>query len=286
MPRSERYHYLYETIDALKTLRACALTCRAWTPRTQLHMFRILCIRCSPNTRGDINNFRSLLARAPALTSLVTTVVAKASKGENSTLHTIPIILPPLLARLTFLRLSGGLFYPALRTFPAMRRFTSVTKLSLFGVTFCSPQDLRRTVDSFKALLILEIVNIAWQPRPSSSPSSDIPTPRFYYARSALQLKELSITSDRAWLVDPRSVQALEWLPRSSILSSLTALYLGSTMILDARLLAVVELALKASARSVEHVDLCFGPEVEFSRGALHLRSNVATYIDPKMHEF
>ena len=90
-PEFDNLYKLYEDDFALATLRSCSLTCRSWTPRTRLHLFRILRVRCSPNTEGDINGVCSLLANNPALTSFVTTLIARPIPDKPSSLHTISV---------------------------------------------------------------------------------------------------------------------------------------------------------------------------------------------------
>ena len=263
LPPAEWYHTLYNDTQALETLRACALTCRAWTPRAQLHMFRALRIKCTPNVPGDINDFRSLLARVPALATSVSTVVAISAAYRPSTLHTIPLLLPQLVPRLSYLRLAYGLFYPPPGVFPSMRRFISVTRLMLWEVTFHSVHDLRRTVNAFRALQTLEISYISWHE--SLSPTNTL-YQALSYPASAVRLRDVLIIAGNTWLRDPRSVQFVLWLAKSGALSSLTALRLDSAMILDAGMLAAVEMAIYAAAGAVEEMLLTVGPETVCSK--------------------
>ena len=262
-PGFDGSHRLYADGDALKSLRACALTCRAWTARARIHMFRNLRILCALNIDGNTADLSSLLAANPALPLRVKVVIAKALPEHYSTLHIVPFALPQLLPRLEYLRLARGLFHPAPCIFPAMNRFTSVTKLSLDEVVFYSTHDLRRTIGSFRALQILELWDISWHIK---SFSVDMSPRSSYCPQSAVRLKKLLIVVDRTWLLDRRSVPILEWLGKSGILSSLEVLSLCRMMILSSRMLAAVETAIQAAAISLEKVWLAIGPEIEFSK--------------------
>ena len=54
-------YVMYEDFASLETLKACSLTCRAWTPRTRIHLFRIVCVRCWPDAGGSIADFALLI---------------------------------------------------------------------------------------------------------------------------------------------------------------------------------------------------------------------------------
>ena len=99
-------------------------------------------------------------------------------------------------------------------------------------------------------------------------PDQTYATPRAY---SKIRLKEILIAGSRAWLMDSRSLQFVEWIGKSGISQYLTSLRLDCMMVLDDRMLAAVESTLRACANTVEEVLLGFGPEVEFTRRALQL---------------
>ena len=259
----KRYGIPFEDLNAWETLRACALTCRAWTPRAQLHMQSdTVRIKCSPGTDGDINDFRSLLARVPTLASSIETVIAEPVADLPSTLHTMPLLLPKLLSNLKYLWFTNGPFHPVPRTVPRTWRFASLNTLRLQKVLFHSLNDLRRTIDAFGRLETLDISDPSWHP---SAFTADIPSQIVYCPQSTVRLGTLWIEAQRAWLLDRRSVQFMEWLGMSGILSTLSKILLGNMMILDAKMLAAVNTVIKSAVNSAALIQLAFGPEIDFS---------------------
>ena len=261
----------FEDLNAWETLRACALTCRAWTPRARLHMqVPTVRIKCSPGADGDIDDFKSLLTRVPTLASFVRAVIAEPIVDRPSTFHTIPLVLPQLLSGLHLLQLTNGPFHPAPRTVPRMRRLTSLYILILQKVSFHSPNDLRRIINAFGELQRLEILDPSWR---SSSLTDDTPSRVLHCPRSAIRLGTLQIGAQSAWLLDNRSVKFVEWLGASRILSSLENLFLERMMILDPKMLASVDIVLRNIVNSVLVLQLMFGPEVDITSGTWYTLS-------------
>ena len=249
--------------EFMETLYACALTCKAWFPRARLHLqSHIIYIQCWPRAAQDLSYFKSLFAGEPTLSSSIEIIMAKASNDQPSTFHTILLTLPHLLPKLQRLQLANGPFLPAPKIVPKWR-CSLLDTLRLQEVSFYSLNDLRRTISAFENLETLEISDPSWHPR--SSPT-DNPSQVFYHPRSAVRLNWLKIEAQRAWLLDIRSVQFVEWLGESDVLSSLKHLNLFKMMILDAKMLAAVEGAIKSAVNSTKGIQLAFGPDINFSK--------------------
>ena len=269
-PFGEMYFRPYHDDDALNTLRACALTCKAWTPRTRLHLFRVLRVRCSPTADGNVEDFAALLINNPALRSFTHTIMAKAVPDELSTLHVVPIKLPRMMSSLERLRVEEGLFYPAPGMFPSLKLLTSVTIVSFHNVEFCSVHDLRRIIGALRGLKTLYLFDPKWQ-NTTTLRGALIVQPS---SPTSVRLHQLQISADRTWLSDPRSAQFMQWLGCSRILSSVTTLFTELLMVLNEAMLDAMELMIEASSQTVEEVQLNFCHDVNFSRCKSHRDSS------------
>lgn len=246
----------------LGTLRACSLTCRAWTPRSQFHIYRIVGISCSACDNLNVESFVSLLDRHGALRTYITAVIGKAGLDDNPTLHILPLKLPRLLTHLRHLRLANGIFYPPPGAVfdVSMRQFSTVAELSLDRVTFHSVHDMRRIVSALRSLSKLELWFPSWRTTPPtvvSSPSR---------SRMPARLVKLCIHADSDWMWDYRSVYFVEWLANSGALTSLRQLNLGGMMICNEAMFRVVEIVLRVAKESLKYLGLSCSPEVHFSR--------------------
>lgn len=253
---------LYKTAKALMTLRACALTCRAWRPRSQLHLFQILRVDCSPSSPGGIDEITALLNGNSAIRLRIVALIAKGETAHlPSSLHVIPLKLPKYTITVHELRMGSGRFYPPRGIYPSMRQFKSVTKLTLSDITFHSLADLRQTVASFLAVKHFRLILPRWS---DLDPSHRVPTS---YPLCKARLYDLQIVAERAWLIDSRSTYLVEWFSRSGLVSDLHVLHTHTMMILNTKMLAAVTSIIETAKNTLRAVSLDFGPEVELGAG-------------------
>ena len=265
--------HLYHDVNALETLRACSLTCRAWTVRAQLHMFRIIGVHCSSAKEKNIDGLLSLLARHKGLRRFSLTV--KGGHDEKfSSLHVLPVKLPRHVPDLSQLRIACGAYYAPPGSFSFLRQFASVTTLSLLHVTFYSLSDLRRFVAAFRSLAVLELLFPEWYE--DKLPNSTAPAA---YALSKSRPRELTITADRKWLLDKRSSYFIRWIAQSQAASCLERLDIRLMMILNESMLAEVSSVIDSSKDTLNYTRLQFGPHIDYS--ASKLDSAVYTTNDP-----
>lgn len=253
--------YQFWVPGALKSLRACSLTCRAWTPRSRYHLFRFVSVSCS--TRGKKNGERlvALLNKYRDLHSNVQTLVVRDGKNSESILKTLPAQLGALLPQLPTLRLYElSLEIPPGDAFEiSLRQFASITTLDLYAVTVDSLRDLQLTVSTIHGLQKLVLADMRWRER--SIIDSQIPV-----APSHVRLQTLEVYGNNYWVWDSRTALFSEWLALSGIVASLKLAALNRLPITHDAMLLAVETMIQASDTSLETLELHFGPSVDFVR--------------------
>ena len=244
----------------METLRACALTCRSWKPRAQLYLFQILRVNCSILSPSGVDEIAFLLDRNVPIRSRVSVITARGESSKKpSKLHLIPLKLPVYTRTVHELRLGNGQFYTPPGTFPSLRQFRSITKLTLVQVTLISLADLRRTISSFLALDVLRLIDLHWFDLPASP--TKVP---FAYPPSKVRLSSLVISAQRDWLIDVRSIYLLEWFTRAGMVSRLQYLNMVRMLILDSKTLAAVQAIMEAAHETLLRIWIGVGPHVNF----------------------
>lgn len=268
MSRARRWQ-----ISVLETLQACALTCRAWTPRSQLHLFRFVGISCSTGSANNVNNFTVLLAAHQALHTYIESLQISAEGNEVTTMHVLPFRAPELVARLGQLSLFHGVLWtPCGSVFcVAMQQFKSVTQLVLWEVEFQSVHDLRRTVNALRGLRHLNMTRVTWQL--PCNPMLYVP-----YPRSKTRLARLWLKGEAEWLNDSRSIYFIEWLARSGVASFLQRADFYHAMAVSNKLMAAVESVIKTCKDTVEEIILSLCPDVDISRREYSVSISDMTY--------
>ncbi|KAI8986799.1 hypothetical protein BD414DRAFT_43358 [Trametes punicea] len=179
---------------ALKTLWSCALTCRAWVPKSNACLYRQLTF-----SQDDVimRPLLQTLDAHPALRTLVTELTITRRNVTNTTRSSqaavnaspftrpdsvrcmlFPIIMAHRFPRLEHLRLNpDGDFYRGEETrgiivhrafLASLRTFRSVVKLSLCRVLFESYPDLEKILFAFPCLEIVALEDVRF--RTNSSP--------------------------------------------------------------------------------------------------------------------
>ena len=251
--------------DIAKTLRACSLTCRAWTPRSQYHLFRFLAVRCS---NKHVRSIVAFLNKNPVLQSRVEVLVIKPRSRLNTTLDNIPTEITDLLFQVRELRLSGCfLRVTAASTLEnSLGRFTFVTSFNIYNAGFESFNDLQRIITSFPRLRRLSIYSPRWW-----IPKSDLPN--LVSVHTSLRLFEIDIAVSANWLQDERGAAFLEWLASSGIVLSLTKLMLDQTMTTTDTALSAVQTVVHAAANTLQCIAFSPGPDLDYTECACVLYS-------------
>lgn len=165
----------------LKTMRACALTCRAWLPRARYHILYSLDL----STPCRINRFIPVLARSPPLGCLVKQVVITIPSCDELETTGTELFYHPQgpgwsdstmfsrLRRLQFLKVNSknpprhvvpsgrpmpeSIIYWA---FPTNYVLSSLTTLSLNQVTISFMDDMRRIISRLRQLKTLHLMEV------------------------------------------------------------------------------------------------------------------------------
>ncbi|KIP10661.1 hypothetical protein PHLGIDRAFT_208843 [Phlebiopsis gigantea 11061_1 CR5-6] len=241
--------------DALKTLRACSLTCRAWRLRSQYHLFRFLVVKC---TQKHMKGIIALLDRHPALCSRIELLVIKPRAVGDSLTDNIPPRITQRLGSVPEIRLSSCYIAPGSRIDSYLQQFTAITTLNLFYVEFKTFEDMRRITMLFHNLTSLTINATKWRGYPDAQPSSIVLPVK-------LRLRELYIAGSAKWMQDRRANALFEWLAQSGILSGLEILKLQNLMILTDASCASVRGVVEAALSTLTMVSFSPGPELDYT---------------------
>lgn len=155
-----------------RTLRSCALTCRAWLPRSRMNIFRSMSF-ASVGAEG-IHKFSQILDNAPHLQLLVEEVKVSMSDHPlgarpqtREAIEILPIILWGKLPVLRALRLSAinrNTAPLALHRlfFPCLSQFSTITTLTLYHVTYSRFGDFAQMLRALRNLRNLECGQVRW----------------------------------------------------------------------------------------------------------------------------
>ncbi|KAH9948639.1 hypothetical protein B0H21DRAFT_220272 [Amylocystis lapponica] len=154
------------------TLRACALTCSSWLPRSRYHIFYTVTL----TTRAKLMAFAKLLTTKPHLDALVHELRIPCTDrlGRRvgvQPLFSFPAVLARKLTEVTYLSLEGPwmlswftlqdrLVTPFPPTFWAISEMMSITELYLVDIAFGSVGDLASLVCAIPHLCTLRCTNV------------------------------------------------------------------------------------------------------------------------------
>ena len=253
--RREISHVWTGGLDAtVETLRACSLTCRAWTPRSQYHLFHFLTVQCS---QKRVEKVVALLTRNPALESRIAVLVLKPARR---TLNSIPPVLSKALPRVSEIRISQAtVTLNSIYNIEAfLGSFAAITTLNLFACTFQSANDLRRVVAAMSNLRTLVIDRPEWR---STNPDP----PHLISLPTGLRLREIFLSASAVWLEDARCSWFIHWLALSGAVQSLTMLVLIHAMIFNDGVLEAIRGVVEASAGALEELSWSPGTDLDYS---------------------
>ncbi|KAH8093247.1 hypothetical protein BXZ70DRAFT_389563 [Cristinia sonorae] len=151
----------------LKTLKACALTCHSWMPRSLYH---IICKFDKIRTADDVALYTSLLRKYPVCAGYVReiNICPDWTTGDPTWLNVLPQTLAPHVKELRRITLASSPTEGTLAFHPHFYRslglLRSVTELNYSFASQHSFKDLVRVVSSFPNLSVLSIgAEVFWE---------------------------------------------------------------------------------------------------------------------------
>lgn len=150
------------------TLLACALTCRAWLPRTRYNLLRIVDI----HDHRQLACFAQFLTKNKAFDALVAEICIHLPPDDPRMLSLFPALLARKVTkctRLHILRASSGpplQIHPSTGFFVLLPEFSHITKLILTSVVFSSLTELTSLVLYIRGLLDLRCTDVRWEQLP------------------------------------------------------------------------------------------------------------------------
>lgn len=242
-------------------LEACALTCRAWLPRSRFRLFLIQ-IQHVP-TVGTYNNLLRRIRASPSLPQYVRALCVSRFTNDRKPTWTnrIPVQLAPFMSRLFCLHfqdvLSSGWMHPSMHAYLAF--FRTVGNLSLGNCLFSDINSFIRILLCFPALEYLTLDQVRWG---KSQMMKHLVGP----SRSKkFQIKSLAITLD-SWHGDSAK-QFTEWFMTTPSVSTVTFFSLTSGSATDHEGIAPFY---HAVGQSLKELEIYFP---WYSQGALTLVS-------------
>lgn len=248
--------------DVHATLGACSLTCRAWRPRSQLHLMRVMSVRASIAGTRSFNDMRALFQITPRLRDDVESLSVDGRDMEMPRFHLVPLVVHDVLPHIPTLVLCEGLVYMPTFFRVCIRRFVHLTQLRLYKTTFFSVNDFRRMLESLRNLQNLALLFPEWLPSNMGRPPISGPWPC-----SLLRFHNLEVTAQARWITDVRTLHLLDWISSSGAISQIKQLRLGELMLIDNGIVAATDgilRAVQASSR-LAFVTLNFGPDVDLN---------------------
>ncbi|KAH9916557.1 hypothetical protein B0H21DRAFT_301739 [Amylocystis lapponica] len=173
-----------------KALRQCALTCRAWRPRSQLCLNHTVTI----DSRAAMKAFAAHLRDPRCLPYLHSLIFSRLNRYLKLTVddhfvHLVPLVLPQVLESVKVVTIDGIAWdkFPPHPTFQFLpTQFPHVVSLTLYNCIFRSQKELFIVLSAFPSLSYLELQNIGW-------PQLRIPSVLSTLPRMRARLRELHI---------------------------------------------------------------------------------------------
>ncbi|KAH9886227.1 hypothetical protein C8Q73DRAFT_283667 [Cubamyces lactineus] len=165
------------------TLLQCALTCRAWLPRSRYNLYHIVILR----QREQLTGFSRTLAIAPQIADLVQELVlAPPGEDQPTIVRSATAVLAYKLPHMRkFSIVQPPFMYPdvrgqveiSLRTACYLALFPRLTHLALIDVSLSSFLDFVRLITALPYLTTLECRSILWENQGAIAPNSPMNDP-------------------------------------------------------------------------------------------------------------
>ncbi|KAJ3489428.1 hypothetical protein NLI96_g2141 [Meripilus lineatus] len=160
----------------LRTLRCCALTCRAWLPRARFYLFQSVVF----TTLGELHRFVAAIPsrlhpgaqHVQGVDSNQRFTSTSVDKSPWRFTHLVPHYLANRLSQVVWLRLceDGNKTAAFHRSFlMELSQFHAVKHLTLANYEFALFTDIHRLVASLKGLVTISLAEVHWDERPPKS---------------------------------------------------------------------------------------------------------------------
>ncbi|KIP01588.1 hypothetical protein PHLGIDRAFT_123228 [Phlebiopsis gigantea 11061_1 CR5-6] len=255
-----------QTVQNLRTLQACSLTCRDWAVITRRYLFRSLGVRCGRASDRNLDALYTRVTEKQPPRSPVSWLTVEAGPDTDPGLHAFPLRTPQYVPSLEYLRLRSGVLYPPPgRVFEvAMKQFTSVVSLTLSHMTFHSVHDVRRMICALSRLEALIIFKINWR----KTNSEIVLRPAYPPAPKTIRLHFLFVGGDASWQNDVRSVYLVEWLGRTGICATVQTLSVLHLMACSKSMIAAMRTVIETARDLVRNLILGWAPDLDFDIAA------------------
>ncbi|KAI8972442.1 hypothetical protein BD414DRAFT_425900 [Trametes punicea] len=147
-------------------LRHCALTCRGWLPRSRYNLLYEVMV-CTPHM---LSRFSRMLDAAPERAELVKDLICMLIHDEvpSSFMQSVCAVLALRLPNLRTFGVTVNVAAPTAASVPLrmaghMAQFTTVNRLSLYGLQFSSFVDLARMIMALPRLSTIELWRVKWR---------------------------------------------------------------------------------------------------------------------------
>ncbi len=199
--------------DDPSSLRACALVCHAWLPRSRLNLFRSI----SLHPGRSLDNLFDLFQEKPFIRSFVEQISVSLRRGDESTptlFETIPIRLItelPNIRAFTFRDESRGATPPYISFRPlalaCFKQYSSVETLHIGPLVFPTCSHLVRLVAAFPSLRHPHLVQVEVRDHRTAQVGLDM---AIRLANRRIGLRSLDVSTNPARVRDMTRAQ-LSW---------------------------------------------------------------------------
>ncbi|KAH9949194.1 hypothetical protein B0H21DRAFT_730066 [Amylocystis lapponica] len=157
----------YDTAPDYRTLRACALTCSAWLPRSRYNLLSTVRL----TTKSQLMTLAQCLSATPHFCHLVRDLrVIYYTRGNVQPLLSFPAVLAHIFPHVTTLTLQsdgrgpipGHLDTRFTPSFLPISGMTSITELNLIRISFGTPKECAYLVCELPNLRTLRCIRVYW----------------------------------------------------------------------------------------------------------------------------
>ncbi|KAK7683232.1 hypothetical protein QCA50_013494 [Cerrena zonata] len=184
----------------VRFLARCALVCRAWVPRAQMHLFYAIDLSKTPSLRDthlELTSFRAAVQRKPFLLPYIKLLCIANDSLKSSQITILSSYHMPSLKACSISSLNLAEVHPSLYRFPS-----SATSLQILWLDFCLTGDANQLCRFLTSFRSLAIVVVTWSQRKRLR-RKKAPTfggrdlPHLQFNRSKCSLQTLALTLGR-----------------------------------------------------------------------------------------
>lgn len=235
--------------DDPPSLKACALTCRLWHPRSRYRLYNIY--HQHIQSEYARNTLMNMLRASPNLGPYIRSLYIDRFTNDRHPhwINSVPLLMAPMLPNLFKLHfrdvLSSSWMHPFAHSHLAF--FKSVGNLSLQGCRFNTFNSLARIILSFPSLIYLTLNNVT---------CNDLNCLKHLVGRSRsknLRIQSLAIVTD-SWR-SRNAANFMDWLMTTPSTTSISLFSFASTFPGD---LQVLERFLRVTSQNLKRLEISF----------------------------